>query len=73
MAALEGIAEPVADALAERGLVAGLLGTVEGPENVTELLRGFIAALPDLHAAEQDVGAAVESVAVRYGPCTLKI
>jgi predicted SnoaL-like aldol condensation-catalyzing enzyme len=34
------------------------LGTVEGLDNVTELLRGFIAALPDLHAAEQDLVAA---------------
>ncbi len=32
----------------------GLLGTVEGVANVTEMLRGFIGALPDLHAREQD-------------------
>jgi len=44
----------------------GLLGTVEGAENVTEVLRGFIGALPDLHAAEQDVVAAGDTVAVRY-------
>jgi predicted ester cyclase len=44
----------------------GLLGTVEGVANVTEMLRGFIGALPDLHAAEQDVVAADDSVAVRY-------
>jgi len=44
----------------------GLLGTVEGRENVTELLRGFIGALPDLHAAEQDLVAADDSVSVRY-------
>jgi predicted ester cyclase len=44
----------------------GLLGTVEGAENVTEMLRGLIGALPDLHAAEQDVVAAGDTVAVRY-------
>jgi SnoaL-like protein len=44
----------------------GLLGTVEGAENVTGMLRGFIGALPDLHAAEQDMVAAGETVAVRY-------
>jgi predicted ester cyclase len=44
----------------------GLLGTVEGLGNVTEMLRGFIGALPDLHAAEQDMVAAGETVAVRY-------
>ncbi len=44
----------------------GTLGTVEGLENVTALLRGFIGALPDLHAAEQDVVAAGDTVAVRY-------
>lgn len=43
----------------------GTLGTVEGLESVTELLRGFIAALPDLHAAEQDLVAAGDTVAVR--------
>ena len=43
----------------------GTLGTVEGLDNVTELLRGFIAALPDLHAAEQDLVAAGDTVAVR--------
>jgi len=43
----------------------GTLGTVEGLENVTELLRGFIAALPDLHAAEQDLLAAGDTVVVR--------
>ena len=44
----------------------GLLGTVEGVANVTEMLRGFIGALPDLHATEQDVVAAGDTVAVRY-------
>jgi len=44
----------------------GLLGTVEGVANVTEMLRGFIGALPDLHAEEQDVIAADDSVSVRY-------
>jgi predicted ester cyclase len=44
----------------------GLLGTIERPENVTQMLRGFIDALPDLHAAEQDMVAAGDTVAVRY-------
>src|SRR5580693_5240283 len=30
------------------------LGTIEGVDNVTGMLRGFIGALPDLHAATQD-------------------
>jgi predicted ester cyclase len=44
----------------------GTLGTIEGRENVTQMLRGFIGALPDLHAAEQDVVADDDRVAVRY-------
>jgi predicted ester cyclase len=44
----------------------GLLGTVVGSESVTGMLRGFIGALPDLHAAEQDIVAAGDTVAVRY-------
>jgi predicted ester cyclase len=44
----------------------GTLGTIEGRENVTQMLRGFIGALPDLYAAEQDVVAAGDTVAVRY-------
>ncbi len=44
----------------------GLLGTIESPGGVTEMLRGFIGALPDLHAAEQDMVAAGDTVAVRY-------
>ena len=42
------------------------LGTIEGVDNVTGMLRGFIGALPDLHAAEQEIVAAGETVAVRY-------
>jgi predicted ester cyclase len=30
------------------------------------MLRGFIGALPDLHATEQDIVAAGDTVAVRY-------
>jgi predicted ester cyclase len=30
------------------------------------MLRGFIGALPDLHASEQDIVAAGETVVVRY-------
>ncbi len=33
----------------------GTLGTIEGSENVTQMLRGIIGALPDLNAAEQDL------------------
>jgi predicted ester cyclase len=44
----------------------GTLGTIEGRENVTQMLRGLIGALPDLHAAEQDLVADSDSVAVRY-------
>ena len=42
------------------------LGTIEGVDNVTGMLRGFFGALPDLHAAEQDIVAAGDTVAVRY-------
>ena len=44
----------------------GLLGAVEGVANVSEMLRGFIGALPDLDATEQDAVAAGDTVAVRY-------
>jgi predicted ester cyclase len=44
----------------------GFSGQVEGTENVTQMLRGFIGALPDLHAVEQDVVAGGDTVAVRY-------
>jgi len=44
----------------------GLLGTLEGSESVTQMLNGFIGALPDLHATEQDIVAAGDTVAVRY-------
>src|SRR5580704_11955539 len=42
------------------------LGTIKGADSVTGMLRGFIRALPDLHAAEQDIVAAGDTVAVRY-------
>jgi predicted ester cyclase len=42
------------------------LGTIEGADNVTRTLRGFIGAPPDLHAAEQDIVAAGDTVAARY-------
>ena len=44
----------------------GTLGTVEGAENLVGLLRGFIGALPDLTAQEQDVVAEGDFVAVRF-------
>lgn len=42
------------------------LGTVEGAGNLAGVLRGFLAAFPDLHAAEQDIVAAGQTVAVRF-------
>jgi predicted ester cyclase len=44
----------------------GTLGTVEGAENLVGLLRGFIGALPDLNAHEQDIVAQGDTVAVRF-------
>ena len=44
----------------------GVLGTVDGVASLTQLLRGFIGALPDLKASEQDVVAADDKVAVRF-------
>jgi predicted ester cyclase len=44
----------------------GTLGTVEGAENLVGLLRGFIGALPDLNAQEQDIVAQGDMVAVRF-------
>jgi len=43
----------------------GSLGTVSGVEGMTALLTGFIGALPDLHAVEQDVIASNDLVAMR--------
>jgi len=44
----------------------GTLGTVEGVENLVALLRGFIGALPDLNAQEQDIVADGDTVALRF-------
>jgi predicted ester cyclase len=44
----------------------GTLGTVEGPENLVGLLQGFIGALPDLTAQEQDIVADGDTVSVRF-------
>jgi predicted ester cyclase len=43
-----------------------ILGTIEGADNVTGMLRGVIGVLPDLHAAERDIAAAGDTVAVCY-------
>ena len=43
----------------------GTLGTVQGSEQVTALVRAIVSALPDLHAAEQDIIAEGDTVAVR--------
>ena len=43
----------------------GGLGDVAGPENLAGLLGTFIGALPDLHAAEQDIIAENDLVLVR--------
>jgi predicted ester cyclase len=44
----------------------GTLGTVEGAENLVGVLQGFIGALPDLNAQEQDIVANEDTVAVRF-------
>ena len=44
----------------------GTLGTVDGAENLVNLLQGFIGALPDLNAQEQDIVAGEDAVAVRF-------
>ena len=44
----------------------GTLGTVDGAENLVNLLHGFIDALPDLNAQEQDIVAGEGAVAVRF-------
>jgi len=44
----------------------GTLGTVDGLANVAAMLRGFVGALPDLTATEQDLVAEGDTVAVRY-------
>src|ERR1700760_3969144 len=44
----------------------GTLGTVEGAEGLVGLLQGFIGALPDLDAQEQDIVADGDTVAVRF-------
>jgi predicted ester cyclase len=44
----------------------GTLGTMDGIENLTGLLTGFIAAFPDLHAIEYDIIAEGDKVAIRF-------
>jgi predicted ester cyclase len=44
----------------------GTLGTIEGPDGIVALLQGFLGALPDLNAAEQDAFAHGEFVAMRF-------
>jgi predicted ester cyclase len=44
---------------------SGTLGTIEGAENVGNMLTGFIGALPDLHAEEQDIVPEGDTVVVR--------
>jgi predicted ester cyclase len=43
----------------------GSLGTVSGVENMTALLTGFLGALPDLRAEEQDLIASNDLVVMR--------
>ena len=43
----------------------GGLGDIAGPQNLAGLLGSFIGALPDLHAAEQDIIAENDLVVVR--------
>src|SRR5262245_28981106 len=44
----------------------GILGTVEGADNIAGLLRGFLDAFPDLHASEQNMAAEDDLVWVRF-------
>jgi predicted ester cyclase len=44
----------------------GTLGTMDGVDHVAAMVRGIIAALPDLTATEQDIIAEGDTVAVRY-------
>jgi predicted ester cyclase len=44
----------------------GTLGTVKGRDNIVGLLQGFIGALPDIDAVEQEMVAEGNSVWVRY-------
>ncbi len=44
----------------------GTLGTIEGRDNIIGLLKGFIGALPDLDAVEQEMIAEGSTVMVRY-------
>ena len=44
----------------------GTLGTMDGVDNVAAMVRGIIAALPDLTATEQGIIAEGDTVAVRY-------
>ena len=44
----------------------GTLGSIEASENLVALLRGFIGALPDLNAQEQDIVADGDTVAIRF-------
>ena len=43
------------------------VGTINGVDTVVAVLGGFIGALPDIHAEEQDVIASDDLVAVRLG------
>ena len=43
------------------------MGTINGIDTVVAVLGGFIGALPDIHAEEQDVIASDDLVAVRLG------
>ncbi len=44
----------------------GTLGTVQGRDNIVGLLKGFIGALPDLNAVEQEISGDGDTVWVRY-------
>src|SRR5437870_3520383 len=44
----------------------GTLGSIEGSDNLVARLRGFIGALPDLNAQEQDIVANGNTVAIRF-------
>lgn len=44
----------------------GSVGSVEGSSNYADVMRQFFAALPDVHATEQDVVAEGDKVAMRF-------
>ncbi|MGH2949009.1 MAG: ester cyclase [Solirubrobacteraceae bacterium] len=57
-----GVAEQYSDDLKWHG---GLVGDVEGVRPYADVMRGFFAALPDVHAVEQDALESGNTVSMR--------